>query len=246
MKGEAILLDPTKGRVVMISGASRGIGLALAETLHAKGHMVSAGACDVTALTAALSSRAGRRLLCARYDAGDLESHAIWLEATLEKFGRLDALVNNAGPDAFSSAGGEEDHDALWTVNLKGPLFLTRICLPHLKACGAGRIINVAPLSCTRVSKESVAYNVTKYALMALTHGTRRLGWEDGVRATALCPGFLPTDLTTSVARDETVDPYDLAELAARVIALPNTTAMAEMLVKRQLEEGMIPKVYGF
>jgi NAD(P)-dependent dehydrogenase (short-subunit alcohol dehydrogenase family) len=237
MKGEGTLLDP-KGRVVMISGASCGIGLALAETLHAKGYIVSAGARDVAALTAALSSRAGKRLLCAHYVAGDLESHAIWLKATLEKFGRLDALVNNAGPNTFSSTGGEEqDLDALWTVNLKGPLFLTRICLPHLKACGAGRIINVASLSGTRICKESVAYNVTKYALMALTHGTRRLGWEDGVRATALCPGFIPTDLTTTVARDETMDPYELAELAAGVIALPNAAAMTEMLVKRQLEE---------
>ncbi|MCC0031430.1 MAG: SDR family NAD(P)-dependent oxidoreductase, partial [Brucellaceae bacterium] len=130
--------------------------------------------------------------------------------------------------------------DALWAVNVKGPLFLTRACMPHLKAAGAGRVVNVASLSGKRVRNENIAYNMTKHAIMALTHGTRRIGWEHGVRATALCPGFVATDLTadvTKVARDEMIEPGDLAELAATVIALPNTAAVAEVLVNCRLED---------
>ena len=235
------MLDP-KGRVVMISGASRGIGRAIAGTLHAKGYSVSAGARDVAALEAALAPLAGDRLLCARYDTGDRGTDATWLAATLDRFGRLDALVNNAGTSNIFSIehGDEADLDALWAVNVKGPLFLTRACMPHLKAAGAGRVVNVASLSGKRVRNENIAYNMTKHAIMALTHGTRRIGWEHGVRATALCPGFVATDLTadvTKVARDEMIEPGDLAELAATVIALPNTAAVAEVLVNCRLED---------
>lgn len=235
------MIEPT-GRVVMISGGSRGIGLAIAQVLHAKGYSVSVGARNVGALERALGDQAGSRLLCARYEASDRASHEAWLAATLEKFGRLDALVNNAGTsNTFSIEAGEEaDLDALWTINVKGPLFLTRVCLPHLKAAGSGRIINVASLSGKRVRNDNIAYNMTKHAVLALTHGTRRIGWDHGVRATAICPSFVATDLTadvTKVSPDEMIDPLDLAELAATAIALPSTAAMAEMLVNCRLED---------
>lgn len=228
----------------MISGASRGIGLAIAKTLHAKGYAISAGARDVAALQGALSSLSGDRVICNHYDAADRGSHADWLATTLDRFGRLDALVNNAGTsNTFSIEEGDEaDLDMLWSINVKGPLFLTRICMPHLRASGTGRVINVASLSGKRVRNENIAYSMTKHALLALTHGTRRIGWADGVRATALCPGFVATDLTadvTKVDRAEMIDAADLAELAATAIALPNTAAMAEMLVNCRLEDSL-------
>ena len=235
------MLDPL-GRTVMISGASRGIGLAIATLLLEKGYNVSAGARSVEALREAFADVPSDRFLAARYDAADRSSHEAWLAETLARFGKLDALVNNAGTsNSFSiEAGDEADLDALWTINVKGPLFLTRICLPHLKATGTGRVINVASLSGKRVRNENIAYNMTKHALMALTHGTRRIGWDHGVRATAVCPSFVATDLTdgiTKVSRDEMIDPKDFAEITAMAIALPNTAAMAEMLVNCRLED---------
>ncbi|MEM8854025.1 MAG: SDR family NAD(P)-dependent oxidoreductase [Pseudomonadota bacterium] len=235
------MLDPT-GRVVMVSGASRGIGRAVVDALHAKGYCVSAGARRPEDLEAAFANLAGDRFLAARYEAADRDSHADWLKATLDRFGRLDGLVNNAGTsNTFSiEAGDEADLDALWSINIKGPLFLTRICLPHLKAAGSGRIVNVSSLSGKRVRNDNVAYAMTKHALIALTHATRRIGWESGVRATSVCPSFVATDLTadvTKVAREEMIDPADLAELVATAIALPNTATMAEMLVNCRLED---------
>lgn len=235
------MLNP-EGRVVMVSGASRGIGLAITRKLLDKGYSVSAGARNPDALAELLGDAPGDRLLCARYDAADRATHGAWLAATLARFGRLDGLVNNAGTsNTFSiESGEEEDLDALWTINVKGPLFLTRACLPHLKAAGSGRVINVASLSGKRVRNENVAYNMTKHALMALTHGTRRIGWDHGVRATAVCPSFVATDLTdgiTKIAREEMIHPDDFAEIAALALALPNTAAMAEMLVNCRLED---------
>lgn len=235
------MLNP-EGRVVMVSGASRGIGLAITRKLLDKGYSVSAGARNPDALAGLLSDAPGDRLLCARYDAADRATHGAWLAATLARFGRLDGLVNNAGTsNTFSiESGEEEDLDALWTINVKGPLFLTRACLPHLKAAGSGRVINVASLSGKRVRNENVAYNMTKHALMALTHGTRRIGWDHGVRATAVCPSFVATDLTggvTKISREEMIHPDDFAEITALALALPNTAAMAEMLVNCRLED---------
>ncbi len=231
-----------EGRTIMVSGASRGIGRAITEKLHARGYNVSAGARDPGSLAEALSHLTGPRFVACRYDAGDRDSHALWLNETLSRFGRLDGLVNNAGTsNGFTIEAGEEDElDALISANVKGPLFLTRACLPHLRACGAGRIVNVASLSGKRVRNENIAYAMTKFALMALTHGTRRIGWEDGLRATALCPGFVATDLTaevTKVSRSDMIAPEDLAHLAETVIALPNTASIAEVLVNCRLED---------
>lgn len=226
----------------MISGANRGIGLAIATCLYQKGYSISAGARDIEALRKALAHLDDTRILIAHYDACDRQTQTGWAESTLARFGRIDALVNNAGTsNTFRiDEGDETELDALWETNVKGPLFLTRACLPALKASGQGRIVNVASLSGKRVRNDNAAYNLTKFAVMALTHGTRRLGWDSGVRTTALCPSFVATDLTadvTKVSQEEMINPSDLAELAATVIALPNTAVVAELLVNCRLED---------
>ena len=227
---------------MLVSGANRGIGLAIATCLHQKGYTVSAGARNTQALRVALSHLDEKSLLLARYDAADRQTQTDWVASTLARFGRIDALINNAGTsNTFRIDDGDESElDALWEINVKGPLFLTRACLPALKASGQGRVVNIGSLSGKPVRNDNAAYNLTKFAVMALTHGTRRLGWEEGVRATALCPSFVATDLTadvTKVAREEMIDPADLAEIAATVIALPNTAAVAELLVNCRLED---------
>ena len=232
----------SSGRIVMISGASRGIGRAIALSLHAKGYTISAGARDVEALKHSLLAIQGDRLRCATYEAADRATHSDWVETTLSDFGRIDALVNNAGTsNTFSVEQGEEaDLDALWSSNVKGPLFMTRACLPHLRQSGKGRIINVSSLSGKRLRNSNAAYAMTKFAIMALTHATRQTGWEDGVRVTALCPSFVATDLTAEVVkigRAEMIAPEDLAEIAAMLISLPNTAAIAEVLVNCRLED---------
>ena len=133
------MLDPA-GRVVLVSGANRGIGRAIAERLAAAGCRLSLGARRPETLAEAFGpENADRRHF--RYDAFERETYGAWVEGTLAAFGRIDALVNNAGTsNRFSiEAGDEADLDALWTANIKGPLFMTRYCLPHLRATGTGR-----------------------------------------------------------------------------------------------------------
>jgi NAD(P)-dependent dehydrogenase (short-subunit alcohol dehydrogenase family) len=230
------------GRVIMISGASRGIGRAIAECLYDKGYAVSLGMRDPRGAAGGWATGDASRLFCHAFDAEDRTSFAPWLEATLARFGRLDGLVNNVGiSNRFSIEEGDEaDLDRIIAVNVKAPLFLTRLCLPHLRKSGSGRIVNIGSLSGKRVRNDNIAYAMSKFALMALSHGTRRIGWEDGVRVTAVCPSFVATDLTsavTKVAREDMIDPRDLAELVATAIALPNNAAVAELLVNCTFED---------
>ena len=238
------MLDP-QGRVVMVSGANRGIGLAIARYLHGKGYSLSLGARDTAQLDAAVadmaSAKGDNRVMTHAYDATDPANNAAWVAATMERFGRIDGLVNNAGTGGMANIedADEDVFDTLWTINTKAPMRMIRLALPHLRASGSGRVINVVSLSGKRVANDGTGYAMSKFALMAVGHAARRAAWKDGVRVTALCPGYVATDMTaghTDPSPDEMIQPEDLAELAAVALALPNTAAMAEMLVSCQYD----------
>jgi NAD(P)-dependent dehydrogenase (short-subunit alcohol dehydrogenase family) len=227
------MLDPA-GRVIMVSGAARGIGRSIVERVLAAGFRVSAGVREARGLGESDA------LQVHRYDAESLESAERWVEAAVARFGALHGLVNAAGinPVFTVSDADETVLDQLWAVNVKGPLRLCRLALPHLRACGTGRIINVASLSGKRVANNHAGYAMSKFAVVALTHAVRREGWDDGVRATALCPGFVETDMTMSAQfpREQMTKPGDLAELAEVLLRLPNTAVVSELLVNCRLE----------
>lgn len=233
------MLNP-HGRVVMISGASRGIGRELARTLRAQGYSLSLGVRTPEKLAPDLGD--DPNVMLARFDAGDRSTHAAWVAATVARFARLDVLINNAGINRRVSLLDDDEAglDELWRVNCKTPLNLIRLALPHLAAAGNGRVINVASLSGKRVKNDNVGYAMSKFAVVALTHAVRQHGWAQGIRATAVCPSFVATDMTsgvTKVARHEMTAPADLAALIATVIALPNTASVAELMVNCRLED---------
>src|SRR5918996_1620237 len=154
-------------RVVMVSGANRGIGRAIAHGLLDKGYRLSLG----------------ERALAVAYDALDPASAEGWVAATLERFGQIDGLINNAGALRLATIedSPDEDFEHLWQVNAMGPLRLTRQALPHLRRSGIGRIVNVVSLSGRRGRGDNAGYPMSKFAAMALSHATRRVGWQDGV-----------------------------------------------------------------
>ncbi|MEM7223791.1 MAG: SDR family NAD(P)-dependent oxidoreductase [Pseudomonadota bacterium] len=236
------MLDPN-GRVIMVSGANRGIGLAIAKALAQRGYSLSLGARDQEALAAATADVPGERVERCFYEATAPESAEAWVADTIARFGRLDGLVNTAGilRRTALETPSEEILNELWQVNVLGPFTLTRVALPHLKAGGQGRVVNLASLSGKRVaSGNGPGYPMTKFAVVALTHATRQLLWDDGVRVTAVCPGYVSTDMVadvTSHAQEAMTQPEDLAELVATVIALPNSASVPELLVNCRLED---------
>ena len=229
------MIDPT-GRVMMISGANRGIGAALAQQFHSDGWAVSLGARDVDALQASVHHWADQNVSCHPYDALNPVSGDEWVSATEELHGRIDGLTNNAGIGHMESLAdlSEELHDEMWSVNVKGPLRLIQRALPLLAISGEGRIVNVVSLSGKRVKGNfAPGYAMTKHAFLALHHAVRHATFDEGIRVTAICPGYVETDMTSSFGVDPAImiQPGDLAETVATIVRLPNTATVAEILM---------------
>ena len=226
---------------MLVSGANRGIGAAVVSELLANGYRVSMGARQPGSLVDAHGPEARNRHF-AEFDAFRADTAERWVSAALDRFGRIDVLVNNAGSAERVSLHDDDEEalDRLWTVNAKAPLRLTRLCLPHLERSGRGRIINIASLSGKRVRNEFVGYNMTKFAMMGLTHTTRHVAWDKGVRATVICPSFVNTDMsayTDRVKPEDMIQPEIIAQMVRTAIELPNNAAVAEMLVNCRLED---------
>jgi NADP-dependent 3-hydroxy acid dehydrogenase YdfG len=224
------------GRVIMISGANRGIGRAIAEALYRAGYTLSLGARDPASLKPVAGKWAEGRVLMERYDAEDQATHRQWVDATASRFGRIDGLVNNAGMVVRVRIEDEKDTelDRMWAVNVKAPLSMIRTALPHLRRSGAGRIVNVVSIAGKAVYNNNAGYAMTKFAAVALSHAARRAGWEDGVRCTALCPGFVATDMTADVEsfpHEQMMEPGDIAEVVLTVLGLSNNASIAELVI---------------
>lgn len=225
-------------RVAMISGANRGIGAAIAARLAAEGWRLSLG----LRAPESIATPPDGALLC-RYDAEDATTEAPWVQATVARFGRIDAVIANAGMMIPKSVIEAEDHelDLLLQVNVRAPLRLVRAAWPWLTATGRGRVVTLVSLSGKRVkSAQSGTYAASKFAALAITHAIRHAGWAEGVRATAICPGFVATDMAAALTprpAAELTQPEDVARLTALVLDLPNTASIAELPINSTLEE---------
>ena len=243
------------GSVAMISGANRGIGAAIAAALHADGWALSLGARDLASLEASAAryrtdvaedGAAGRdgqgpTVTLHRYDATDDGAAERWTAETVAAHGRIDCLVNNAGvahPEDFEELT-EDALDEMWEVNAKGPFRMIRATLDHLRRSGEGRIVNVISMSGKRVRGTfAPGYAMSKHAAMALHHSVRHLTFPDGIRCTAVCPGYVQTDMTSDFGVDPSImiQASDLAQTLATILRLPNTASVAELLVTTEPE----------
>jgi NAD(P)-dependent dehydrogenase (short-subunit alcohol dehydrogenase family) len=231
-------------RVALVSGGGRGLGAAIAGRLLADGYAVSIGARRPEAAAEAFANAPRERFHAARFDADAAETAADWVAAAHDRFGRIDALVNNAGILRMVDfeRGDEDDLDAMWRVNAKAPFRLVRAALPHLRASGRGRIVNIASTDGKRYrdTTTSLGYVMTKHALVAMTHAARFAGWADGVRATAICPGAIETDMIAGLAGatppGQRLSAETVADVVAFVLSLPNEASVPELVANTRLE----------
>ena len=187
----------TSLRVALVTGGGRGIGAGIARALARAGfRLVLCGRGDAAATTAAELVSAGHDAHAIRADVADEQAVVQLVEAALERFGRLDALVNNAG---VNYAGGVLEleparFDELFAVNVRGAYLCTRAAAPHL-AADAGAIVNVASWVARTPAPGFGVYSATKAALVALTRSTATELAPLGITVNAVCPGNVWSDI---------------------------------------------------
>ena len=243
-------------RTVLISGASRGIGRAVAERALADGHRLSLGLRDLEALkrTALDPDLAGSdRVLLCPYAAEDPAAAQAWVEATNNHFGCFDSVIHSAGifsrvPLLFEESEQPEIAHTI-NVNLMGPWWLTRAAWPQLASHGEGRIQVLVSMSGKRSKGRLAAYSASKFALLGLCQTMRNEGWAAGIRVTAICPGWVNTDMAAAVRRgpsqswptqsmeaEAMTQPEDIASISAELLRLPNRAVPFEIAVNSSLE----------
>ncbi|MGK7957484.1 MAG: SDR family NAD(P)-dependent oxidoreductase [Crocosphaera sp.] len=227
-------------KVVLISGASRGIGRCIANRLYQDGFCLSLGVRDLSSFQGTLLDDPKRVNIC-HYEATDKQSPINWLKKTIEKFERLDSVINCAGilrKVQFLDED-EETLDELWEINVKAPWRLTREAFVYLKKSGEGRIINLVSMSGKRVKGNLAGYSMSKFAFLALSQSMRNLGWDDGIRVTAICPSYVNTEMVVdpSIDPQTKTQPEDIAELVSTILQLPSTAHIDELLINCALEK---------
>jgi 3-oxoacyl-[acyl-carrier protein] reductase len=185
------------GKACIVTGATRGIGLATARMLHAEGARVLLVARDADEL-AEVSAEIGGEFLAADVTApGDAER----IVATCaERFGAVDVLVNNAGTSAVRSLEDltDDDWQLQWELHVMGPMRLMRAAGPRMAAAGGGRIVNVCSSAGKRPSLTNAAYAVTKAGQLSLSRVFADRYAGDGVLVNAVAPGAVASPLWTA------------------------------------------------
>lgn len=186
-----------RGKVAIVTGASRGIGKAIASHYAAAGAKVMITSRKAEALQAARSEMSGEVEIFAA-NAGDVEAGKACMAATLERFGGLDILVNNAATNPYMGPTLEVDearYDKTFQVNLRGPLFWCKAAWDAHMKNHPGVMINIASVGGLRTEGFLGVYNLTKAALI---HMTRQLAAELGpTRVVGIAPGLVKTDFAS-------------------------------------------------
>jgi NAD(P)-dependent dehydrogenase (short-subunit alcohol dehydrogenase family) len=185
-------------KVVVVTGASAGIGAELGKQLAAKGARVVLAARRKEELDA-VAKEMGERALAVVTDVTKKSDVVRLAEAAIERFGRIDVWVNNAGRGISRSVGdlSDEDLDAMWTVNMKSVVYGIQAVLPHFKARNAGQIINVSSgLSRAPLAPVRAAYGAVKSAVNMLTASLRveLKVTHPGIHVTLVLPGVVATE----------------------------------------------------
>ncbi len=214
-------------RTALVTGASRGIGRAIALGLAREGFDVAVN--DIGRQREELEAVAreiegtGRRALAVCADVGDRAGVAAMVDEALAWAGRIDAVVNNAGiliPGAVEGLP-EEHWDAVMDVNAKGTFLVVQALLPHMRARGYGRIVNIASIGGKHGAPEQAHYSASKAAIMGFTRVLAQEVGPLGITANCVCPGIIVTDMGRTNLEDPAIAGRWIANTALRRLGQP-------------------------
>jgi NADP-dependent 3-hydroxy acid dehydrogenase YdfG len=235
------------GKVIIITGASSGIGLATAKLLAAKGALVSLAARRIDKLESLVKEIVDAGGVAKAYST-DVSKKAdvdALVAATIKDFGKIDVLFNNAGimPVSFLENLHYEEWEQMIDINIKGVLYGIGAVLPHFKAQKSGHFINVSSVAGHHVAPSSAVYSATKFAVRAISEGLRQEVKPYHVRTSIISPGMTASELTNSIT-DEAIKPMismieqmaipaeSIARAVAYVIDQPDEVDVSEMIIR--------------
>jgi len=233
-------------RKVLISGASRGIGKAIAIKLLKEGHLISLGVRDKKVLiNTPLDPKLNNpeSFLVHRYDASVKNSSKEWVRHTVENFKTIDTVIHCAGifkrTNLIFNDNEIKDIEDIWKVNVMGPWILTKDAWEYLSKSTSARIIVLVSMSGKRSKGRLASYSMSKFALMSLCQTMRNEGWNQGIRVTAICPGWVNTDMAKDInnfPKENMTQTNDIANICSSLLELPNTSVPFEIALNCQLE----------
>jgi len=180
-----------EGKVAVVTGGTRGIGVAIAQRLLAEGYIVATCGRSAPDQPVAFDGREADFASC---DIRDPEAVATWIETVVARHGRLDLVVNNAGgsPQARAATASPRFSERILQLNLLAPLHVSQAAYPHLKAA-RGSIVNIASVSGVRPSPDTAIYGAAKAGLLSLTISLAQ-EWGPEVRVNAIIVGLIETE----------------------------------------------------
>jgi len=198
------MTEGIKDKIVVVTGASSGLGEATARLLSAQGATVVLGArrADrLQALAKEIETRGGRALAL-ETDVTRREQVKALVDAAVQKYGRIDVMINNAGlmPQAPLEQLKVDEWDRMIDVNLKGVTYGIAAALPHMQRQKSGHFVNVSSVAGHRVGPGFAVYSATKFAVRALSEGLRQEVKPYNIRTTVISPGAVATELPNTVS----------------------------------------------
>ncbi|KAA3660255.1 MAG: SDR family NAD(P)-dependent oxidoreductase [Calditrichaeota bacterium] len=228
-----------ENKVALVTGASKGIGRAIALRLVENGCNIALTARSEMDLNAVKTEceKGGRDVFVAAADMTNEGDINRCVNKTVEHFGKLDILINNAGIGHFSPIAemATADWDAMFNLNIRGLFLMTRACLPHLKNNDESAVINISSLAGKNSFAGGGGYTATKHALMAFTRCLMMEERKNGMRVSAICPGSVDTAFGGHLRPDD--DPKkkrilqsdDVAETVLHVLQMPPQAMVSEV-----------------
>lgn len=219
-----------KDKVAIVTGASKGIGKAIAEIFAEAGAKVVVSSRkqeSVDAVAKEIISKGGTAIGITA-NTGNMNDLVTLISKTVEHYGRIDIVVNNAatnpvfGPMVNTSS---EAFDKIMNVNVKGPFELSKLALPEMKKVGGGSIINISSIGGLTPEPMLGIYSVSKAALVSLTKGMAKEVGKDGVRVNVICPGLIKTKFSEALWSNEAATEKMVKRLPISRIGVPEDIA---------------------